>query len=407
MIDSMHPSRRSNPDGKFLYVRTGDWFFGAMLFIAAIATYTPLFFYASPIPPNYLFLFLCVFVFVFRLSQAKIPAAAIYVSGFSIFFCTVSSIYWRDLDLILLSTYFITSVFLAVSLGKSTIDAFLTISSWVLAGAVIGAIVGLVYALVGGGPTFQFENPDGRQAYVYLSTITNSVVGNTIRPAGFFDEPGTFSFVLCFVCAMRQRRLMDSRMTWFLLLGGFSSLSFAHGFYVALHALSTRDLRLNSLAIVGVCLLGPLILFPQFLDAISERLFSRYAIVDGRFAGDSRGELIENAWNYLNWESFLWGMDPTCFVKGEACTTEYLSFGENPFSLLVAYGVFISWPYYGLLIALVASSVRNRSFIPIALCLLMMQRPNALGYGFSLLVLLAVVCFIKKVPGQSQQTIRL
>jgi hypothetical protein len=55
----------------------------------------------------------------------------------------------------------------------------------------IGGWIGFGYAFIGGNPIYQIINLETLKPIdFYLSTFTNSVAENVIRPSGLFDEPG-------------------------------------------------------------------------------------------------------------------------------------------------------------------------------------------------------------------------
>jgi hypothetical protein len=83
------------------------------------------------------------------------------------------------------------------------------------------------------------QNPDGRTAYNFILTFSNSVVpiGNSliIRIAGFFDEPGTFAYYITFTLLINKIYGFSKTMEWMLIIGGLFTLSLAFNVTVVLY----------------------------------------------------------------------------------------------------------------------------------------------------------------------------
>jgi hypothetical protein len=266
----------------------------------------------------------------------------------------------------------------------------------------IGAIIGFVLALNGVQPLFEIANSNGKPNYFFYTTFSTIRWGNVIRPSGFYDEPGAFSFIICAVSALRHLRGRDTRVTWLMLGMGFITLSLAHLVYVLLHVLAERLRFRNVVGIVATLL--PVMLLAGYLggvEILEKRLFSRATITEsGELVGDNRSWRMVNAAEHLGAhpKSILFGADPSCRFEQDICKKKFPLMGENPISPLVSNGIFISWPYYLTLAILFIAPLFGRKFIvSFAFGALLLQRPYMLGIGYSLIGLLVVATTIEGI----------
>ncbi len=364
----------------------------------------PVFFVLScilPISPliNYSFgtrgNLLCAFLLFIYISLMYKSRVGYSVFAFLSVFAVVPlalSLYWSDAAYVSYSLYFIMS-FLSVSyLNKKDAYYIVYILSNILLMILFGAFFSFVYALLGGGSIFEVINPDGRESYLYVTSMTNWVLGNLIRPSGIFDEPGTLSFLVCFVCAARHLLGFNKKNTWVMLALGFVTLSVAHGIYVFFHLLSER-LKIKHVLLIGVAVLCVFLLISlnsSLYMLLDEHFLSRFTYVSGKgFVGDNRTLLLSNAVSMLSFKSFIFGIDSSCISNVEVCDARYNSFGENPLSLLVLTGIGLSFPYYIILVLFFWFGIQKRSnLVLFALGLLLLQRPYVMSYGYSLLIML-------------------
>jgi len=308
---------------------------------------------------------------------------------------SITALYWGDARYLMALIFFIFSLYLLQASDLRAIDIFISVSSVLMILMVIGACIGFLFALAGFQPLYEFPNPDGRTNYFYYTTLTNFILGNIIRPAGIYDEPGTLSFIVCAIAALRHLRNRDKRFTWLLLGLGFITFSLAHLIYVAMHLMAERIrsrelLRIVSVIIAIVIALGAV----GGYDILDVMLLQRLTVNDaGALAGDNRSNQMFNAINHLqaNPASILFSADPLCRFDHDICKKKYPSMGENPLSPLVFLGLFVSWPYYICLVLLFLAPLRGRGyFVAFGIGLLLMQRPYFDGVGYSLLVVLVL-----------------
>lgn len=367
------------------------------VFVASFLSLSPLFNYFFSFPSNLLSVISCLVVlpllFGVELNKGRVMFS-FFISKYLFLASFVLALYWQVLKLAIYPIYLIVALFsvffIPLSVFRELID-FLTV---VLIIVVVGAIIGFLYALIGGNEMLSFLNPDGRVASLYLTTMTNSINGNVIRPSGIFDEPGALSFVICIVCSCRHMLNMSKSKTWFLLISGLITMSLAHFVYVLCHLVSEKikigdSLRNILIVIFLIVLLCSQVDVLNVLDAFNDNFLARFDVVNGRFAGDSRSDLIFNAYELLNERVFLWGIDSSCVVNIDVCNSSYKLFGENFLSLLVLLGIGLSLPYYLCLVIFTALGLKEKNrFVLVGIALILCQRPYLMSYGYAVLIVL-------------------
>jgi hypothetical protein len=329
----------------------------------------------SIIKGNILFIIISAIILI---SKKKFNIFAIIIVVISFFLGFLSSAYNNNLGLIKLEFYFIASVLIVSSLDKDDLKALTKISSIVILFILFFSFIGYLYALIGGGPILIFLNEDGRENYLYLSTLTNSVHNNLIRPSGIFDEPGALSFVTCFIVAIRKSLGFNSRLSILLLLLQLITTSLAGLiFLIFFLADFIYKVRFKNMAI-GIFIF--LVMYFLVGDIVFQRL-------SDPTTGSDRGQAMIHSFDYLNLNTFLWGLHFNCIDFGDL---ECKNFGENPLTLLVGYGIFFSLPYYCSLFYLLYQSIRLHQFFIFGLFLLLLQRPYTLYFAYAFLIFLTM-----------------
>jgi hypothetical protein len=384
-------------------IKTTPW----LLVMATIVAVSPLVNAYSPIKGNIisilaLFIILCSKNFWVRINQEYFVWCLII--GFSAF---ISTLYWLELRMMLIPIYFVLSILIVSVLNKYDIKVFVEILTRLVMIILFGAIFGTFYAYYGGSSILDFANPDGRPNQLYLTTLTNSQVENFIRPSGIFDEPGALSFIVCFIAALRHSTGGDKRITWIMLLLGIVTTSVAHLVYVLLHAI--EEFKSYKRAKNVLLLLGVFVIFSWAIvsfirpiqDILSTMLFSRFTEHTLSSLGQDRVTTLLNAVGYINIHTFMFGLDSDCALGLANCTSDkgFENYGDNPLSLLVHWGWFLTFPYYFVLTYLAFKSLRQRNFIILGIMLLLLQRPYAMSYGYSMLIVLTIFILAGKHEG--------
>lgn len=258
--------------------------------------------------------------------------------------------------------------------GDACVRALVASSTIVLG----GAWVGFFYALAGGSPILTVLNPDGAESYLYLTTFTNAVFGNIIRPAGVFDEPGALVMFIVLVVVINELR----RGSWVVSVGLLMGSMITFSLMALLALLAYAFFRAASTKIGAVSLVATSIflalawgsLVPTN-DVVSEMLFSRLERMEirgGRLTGDNRSSQVEEFFRVVDAEVTLRGAK----VSGD--TSESDAHAANPFSIYYRSGIVIWLPYAILLVWLGWRATLGDSivrFCAVTMLLLLLQRP--------------------------------
>ncbi len=377
----------------------------AFLLLGGVLTLCPLLDVFLPIKSNIIALASAAAIVLIRIDWYAINRRLLALIVLLLATGGISASYWGEQRMMFIPVYVISGALAISVLRRRDVDAFVVLLTWLTLAMLVGAIIGLFYAFVGGSPLFAFTNRDGRMVQVYLTTLTNSQYQNFIRPSGLFDEPGALSFVICCLAALRHALGYDKKVTWTMLLLGLVTTSLAHMLYMVVHAInelsgSKHMLKALVVTIVVATALFALVTFVQPIQEIyANLLMAKFVVSDGRLVGDNRTDLYLNAVSYINPASFWFGIDARCAVGLCDWTQQgYAPFGENPLTLLVQWGLLISFPYYLGLAYLGITAFLRRSLIPIGVLLLLLQRPYTMSFGYSLLILVTIAVVARRIP---------
>lgn len=315
---------------------------------------------------------------------------------------TVTAMYWADPRYIVSLIFLISALYAIQFVDKIIIDKVVDIASYFFLVMLVLAVMGFFLAQSGVDPVLKFPNPDGRPNYFFYLTLTNSYLGNFIRPSGIYDEPGTLSFYVTFVAAMRHLLKKDNKLTWILLIFGFITFSLAHLIYVFFHFLSEKFSKKNTLRFSGLITLLIVFLFSSGIHQIfSDRLISRLVVSeDGSIAGDNRSFRMINVVDLIEKNSYVFwfGADPSCRFDYSVCKQLFPLMGENPLSPLAFQGFLVSWPYYLSVFMLVLSPLFGRRYLVcMGIALILIQRPAVTGLGGAMITVMVIYLMIDSI----------
>jgi uncharacterized membrane protein YhhN len=315
----------------------------------------------------------------------------------------VSGIYWESWRAAFYPVLFSVSLLVAAVATKYEIQKVVSIASAILLLLLIGGWIAVILAFLGMAPLDTISGLHDRPLYLYFTTLTPTVIGNFIRPAGIYDEPGALSLVVCVIAFLRHLMRMDRRLTWGMLLLGFVTFSLAHLVYVAIHFISERRIivawsNLFLVSCVAIWVLSNVGIWEHF-DA---RLLSRVSVSSSSgqlVTGDNRSRNLLRAFDLLKESGptiSLVGVDVSCIEGSAICNRKHPGLDFNPLTPLVHYGLLISWPYYLFLAISIGVGVIRRSSWPlIGVALLFMQRPLLFSMGYSMLAALVLVSVVR------------
>lgn len=248
------------------------------------------------------------------------------------------------------------------------------------------------YAFFGGGSILDFPNPDGRVNHLYLSSFTNTVSDNIIRPSFIFDEPGAFSFFLCFVVLFRELLGKEKKVSFLILIGGLITFSLSH--MIVLITYFICNLRFKNV----ILFIFPIALLIVQLSQLQEFdfFFNRFIINDGKMSGDNRSEQVENFMDIVSQDILLFG-DHKCHSLPEQKCISHGDISSSP----------VTPVYYGGILFLIVQIIthlffiykafgnKNYAFVSIAMSILLLQRPFFSTIGYQLMIYIPLFYMLK------------
>jgi hypothetical protein len=377
-----------------LYLNNTIRYKSVFLFIIGMLLISPLF---ALIPRCSTIINLIILLFIlFRQKKIKHFKIFLIITISTIVTSIIPAIYHNDFQYLLLSYFFISALFIVLQCEKKDILQFVEISTKFIILLLIGAIIGFLYAFIGGPPLFTFSNPNGIPNEVFLTTMTNSRWINIIRPSGIYDEPGAFSFFICSIALFRKALNLKPSKTWIILLLGLITFSVAHILYLLFHFISEKNLiklnfkKLFIFSFIFIILI--IISFTPIWDAVDMIFLSRFKNDGvGLFPGDNRSDMFFNTWNYIYDNPSVIYFGKSLNTDFENISSEYGNIGANMLMNLLRWGFFASWLFYLTLLLFVFKSFKTRSnLVYIGFVLMLFQREFIYVVSYSMMIILAI-----------------
>lgn len=266
--------------------------------------------------------------------------------------------------------------------------------------ALICSIISFFYAYFGYPPIFEIVNADGRINRLYLLTFSNVSYGHIIRPAFIYDEPGAFSFVICFVAILRTVLKQNSTTTFLIILGGLITLSLSH-VLILLVFLATKVEKKYYLPIIAFFIVSVIFLAQQKEMSF---FFNRFQVSqNGTIEGDNRSDQIKNFMKIEDEDIFLYGKYK-CYDRPELCI-KYGSIASSPVSPMYEGGILyllIQLMTYFILLW-VAYKKKAFRFAGISLFLLLLQRPYFGSAGYQLMIYIILFYCVQEIYENSKK----
>lgn len=321
--------------------------------------------------------------------------------------CAVTSLYNKNTAPVIYGSFFLLTVFSVMQTSYHKAVHFVEYASNMMHVLIIFAIIGSVYYYAGGGPLISLFNPDGRENLLYLTTFSNASEF-FIRPSGIYDEPGAFSFYICFTVALRSILLMSYRRSALLLLGGIITLSIAHVIFCLIWfawvLLSERSRLINLRGMLAISVFFVVVGVIYGSGSLEWTLSRAIDFYENPWM-NPRHRAFDDVSTALNGSvsSYLFGFDPDCISRNEKC----LDFGENPLTPLVYGGLMASWPYYAFLVLSALSLFwTQKGLIYVAISILFLQRPYLLEFPYSALFALLLIFIVSEPMASSYNKTR-
>lgn len=303
---------------------------------------------------------------------------------------TAATIAWSSSQ-VLMAAALSVSIVIGVRVYTTLTNArLLTIVSWFALILLIGGIIGIIYAFIGGSPIIEVDI-GYRETSLYLTTFSFATVETLIRPAGIFDEPGSFTMYIAFItmfndCLRQNRRLNFILIILLAFTGSLAGLFLVILYFATSNSLGLRSAKTLSLipALGLILFLLPVLAPANVLSKSLDTFYSqRLQIEDGRLVGDNRSNQISYFFEVVDSEILKEG------AKNLGRSNEAEDMSSNPFTITYGYGLIISLPYFVLLAWLLAITMQNRfqhSYASLGLLFLLLQRPYIYSMTWSILI---------------------
>lgn len=291
----------------------------------------------------------------------------------------------------------LAAVFISVAINKRIICTNLCAKIIINLALVclLCALVGYVYAFSGGEPLFSVLNEEtALELPFYLTTFTNSVYGNTIRPAAFFDEPGALAMFSIMAAGVNE--IYGGKKWMTILLIFLSSITFSLMAPIALLVFIIINhkfiLKIENIKYIFITIIISIITYLINKDAIDFLLVDRLKIVDGAISGDNRMTQVYTFFSNINSQIFVNGSHALGLENGGGGVA-------NPFTILYDSGFFVWIPYALLIFWLIYLSTKkgsNHQFPSLILALLLLQRPYIYSLYWSLFIAYYIIFLIER-----------
>jgi len=298
---------------------------------------------------------------------------------------------------VIFSLTFSITLFCALQIRYTEIHKLVEILTTVFKYVIILAWVGYFYSLFS-EPLFSLINPNGVSNHFYLTTF--SISNPPIRPSGFYDEPGAFSFFICLLVFLRTYLGFNLRTSMFLMIGGLITQSLAHAVFLLLWVVSiliTNEIKVKFSFFKRII---TAIIFFTAVFIIWKSGILDWAI-DRTLSWSQDQESVVRVKNYNNvyyeiqgnYNNLLFGFDKNVVNRSYS-----QGYSENVLTPIAYGGLFASWPFYLFLgFCLIYPFLTFNNFSLVAVGLLIMLRPYflELPYSFCLAIIIALYISVK------------
>lgn len=256
--------------------------------------------------------------------------------------------------------------------------------------SVLGALAFVLVFMGILGPIMEFSLFDSRPSYYYGITCSNVLIGNIIRPAGFFDEPGALACWGVYALVVNKLFYDNKKLEYILAISLLFTLSLA--FYIQLTLYILLFYGKNAKMILPFVIL----LIIAVLYISSDTSSELYRLTLGRISSFSEGGLNSTTRGVLT-EISKGYFERSPWIGVGARTTEVIGVysSDNPYETLGRDGIIGTITLYLPLLSVLTQ--KKDKYIWAGVCILIvgyLQRPFHLNilhyvmmYGFCILAL--------------------
>lgn len=246
-------------------------------------------------------------------------------------------------------------------------------------------------------PVFDFSNVDGRTAYCFGLTCTNTYVGNLIRYGGYFDEPGAMANWGMFALLFNKLFIKNQKYENALVICLFFTLSLAYYiqlfFYFFLFAKNRKKRLIQLICGIALIVLGLSQTKGTQYEDIYRLTVQRFEFDDSKnkIAGDNRSNL-----SALAKEQFL---SAPILGVGAKKLDEIGYMADNPYEILAKDGIVGEIvTYLPLLLILYVGLQKRPDYICAVFILFLgyLQRPFHVDFIHPIMLYLLTILILQK-----------
>ena len=252
---------------------------------------------------------------------------------------------------------------------------------------ILGGWIGFIYTKNGGTLLFEVNHPEiiDDKIFFYLTTFTNHVDNNNIRPSGIFDEPGSLVFFITFVVIIMELNKFPKYQSFLLLLTLIITNSFMSLILLITYGLMNYRIKFIVIFLFFLFLIFLNYNFFYFFEDIFLRVTSLESIIY-----NNRTTQVLDFFLRLDMMTFLYGHELSEINQYDKAQP------ASPFTILWGHGFFMYIIFFLIEFWLIYKfffGTKRVQFSAIALFLLLLQRPflYSLFWGFTLAYPLVVL----------------
>lgn len=255
---------------------------------------------------------------------------------------------------------------------------------------IFGAWIGYIYVKLGGAMLFEVANPETKETkiYFFLTTFSNHLVNNEIRPSGLFDEPGSLIFFITFVVIMMELHKFPKYQSLLVLSLSIISNSMVGLLLVTIYVFFYYK---KKFMILLPFLLSVLLSLVYLRFTFFDHLLIRFSNLDNLIYNNRVLQVIEFFEN-VDMKTFLYGYEfseKNRFINSQTA---------SPFSILWGHGVFLWLPYVLIEFWLIYKfffGTKSVQFSAMAIFLTLLQRPYIYSMYWGFVIMYPIIVLYK------------
>jgi hypothetical protein len=301
------------------------------------------------------------------------------------------ALFHSDLYILYFPGNVIVSLFFILILSRKEIELSIKIGTFIIILFSIGGIIAFFYSAGVGipEPTSVYLSSSGRSIGYFLTSFgwpQWTPFGYFLRSSAIYDEPGAFSFLICFFVVFRDLFKLNRNITILILFLGLITFSLAHYIFIFLYLI--KEIKIKNIIFLVILLIIITYFFISYGNILTD--FLQYSL-ENRFMSSSEG-LFSNNNRISHMQE-----DLNVIYNNNIFTTLFGNYHSNCCNFLFPYaqfGIFGSWVYYIFLFFLIYQSIKHKNILIFGIFLLWLQRPSIGASGYTFLASLLVVILI-------------